>query len=150
MIVMNLRAAGCSTIIAVLALTACTQEPPSLAGTSWQAVSIEGQATHHIVRSTIRFLATKSASTQPGGRIIGRTGCDAFAGTYMQDGAKLTINLTFGKRRGCVTAPGKAQEPRYVAAIAKVRAFKRADGQLLLLGDSGTTLVAMKTPTAAN
>jgi heat shock protein HslJ len=150
MVALNLRVVGYSTIVAVLTLTACSQQPPSLAGTSWQAISIEGQATHHTVRSTIRFLATKSASTRPGGRIIGRTGCDAFSGTYRQDGAKLTINLTFGKRRGCVTAPGRAQEPRYVAAIAKVRAFKRVEGQLLLLAVGGTTLVAMKTPTAAN
>ena len=73
------------------------------------------------------------------GAVTGYSGCNRIMGTYEQDGSSLAMNpgrMRFDPCTGAVAA----QETAVLAGFALVASFT-ADGQLLLKGADGSTLL---------
>lgn len=100
-----------------------------LAGTSW--------ALEHPVEAgslpTLDFGRDRTVS--------GSTGCNRFAGTFVQQGADLRITLGPLTQMACTSAEATRQEQQIVAALGQVRRVRQTADQLVLIDAEGTTLL---------
>jgi heat shock protein HslJ len=106
---------------------AATAAGPVLAGTSWRA----DNAMPPDRAASIRF--------EPNGAVSGFAGCNTFAGTYVQSGAKLILKDITPQKKDCadhVMIP----ELSFLTSIRETERFDIEGGKLLLKRESGRTM----------
>jgi heat shock protein HslJ len=74
--------------------------------------------------------------------VSGSTGCNRFAGTSTQHGAKLRIQLGPVTKAACPDVRLEAQERRILAALPRVRSVRRSGDRLTLLDSDGADLLS--------
>lgn len=113
--------------------SACASAP-TLQGTDWKLVELDGQPTAAAPTPQREVRLTLAAD---GRRASGFSGCNRFAGSYEQDGAALRFAQLAGTRMACV-APAMELESRVLKMFGATTAY-RIDGQgLHLLADGRT------------
>jgi heat shock protein HslJ len=104
-----------------------------LAGTQWVLdVSALGVADTGSVSSWIAFAR--------GGRVSGNDGCNAFSGSYQEEGSKLTFGPLAGTRMACGGAADDVAR-KVNAALGRVRAYERAADSLRMQDGGGETVL---------
>ena len=121
------------TLALAIAVPAGAQQAP-LAGSEWRVVSIGGEAVPEGVEALVQFGAD--------GKLSGNGGCNQFTGTYVAEGAALTIGQVAATRRAC-PGPRMAVEQKLFAAFGAVRGFARDRADLVLTDAAGATLVVL-------
>jgi heat shock protein HslJ len=108
-------------------------EGTELAGTHWALdVSSLGVSDASSVSSWIGFSRD---------RVSGNDGCNAFSGSYQEDGAQLTFGPLAGTRMACGGPAGEVSG-KVTAALARVRAYGLAGETLHLQDASGETVLS--------
>ncbi|WP_372873162.1 META domain-containing protein [Shewanella sp.] len=125
--------------VAILAVAGCQTTPssttpePLLLG-SWH---IEQVYDHPVIDYSPAQLIF-----EPKGKLTGNNSCNHFFGSYIQDGNQLTLMPAGTTRKACVDAL-MIQETRVSDALPKVHSFREAKGKMLLLDETGQTIVIM-------
>jgi len=116
---------------------------PSLAGSSWQAISYNNgkQAVVSLI------IGTKiSARFGKDGRVNGHAGCNAYFAAYQVSGQMIVIDVPGVTRRACEEPAGvMEQETRYLQALATATQY-RMSGTRLELRNAHGALVAVFSP----
>jgi heat shock protein HslJ len=97
----------------------------------WQLVKVGGQAAPPGAgdrKATLVF----SDST---GRAGGFAGCNGASGVFTLRGDSLSFGPVVSTKMAC--SQGMDLEQKYIAALGAARAYRMADGDLILLGDEG-------------
>lgn len=107
-------------------------EVQELIGSEWLAEDIAGAGSADGAHSTLHFAAAD--------RVDGDTGCNRFMGPLVEDGATVRLGPLATTRRAC---PGALmdQERRYLQALARGAGLRLDQGRLLLVDETGATLV---------
>lgn len=105
---------------------------PSLAGSSWRLVELNGQPGVGTEPLTLSFGAD--------GQVSGYGGCNQFSGPYTQSGSSLTIGPLASTKRACVDPALNTQETAYFQALQSTTRYS-IDGRELVLY-SGDQVVA--------
>jgi len=96
-----------------------------LAGGEWVVDAIDGRPARRRPRATIAF--------GPDGRVTGRAACNGYGGTYLAEGAALTLSRMRATLRACASA-AMTEERRLLDALAGIDRFRiDGDGRLVLL-----------------
>jgi putative lipoprotein len=135
----SIRAALAATVL-TLSLAACSQgaalspspeAPATLAGTSWRAISVAGDAPVEGSNPTLAFTVDE---------INGTTGCNQFFGGYTYDGGTISISQVGMTMMAC-DGPVSEVEGAYTAALNGATTVSVDEGgQLLLTGSGGEVL----------
>jgi heat shock protein HslJ len=105
---------------------------PTLAGTSWKAVSVAGRATVSGSEPTLAFDATK---------VTGSGGCNQFGGEYTFEGGRLTFGEMPMTLIGC-EEPISTIEGEFLKVLqGGVTVSVDDGGQILLEGPGGQALL---------
>lgn len=124
------------TFIIVLLLAAAplasAQDAPSLAGSNWTLVSIDGQAVADGTEITLAF--------DEDGRVGGSAGCNSYGGEYTFGDGSLTFGGLFSTMMACEDAIMQ-QESAYLAALQSATRAEWAEGQLVIVYGEGQQLV---------
>ncbi|GAB4417534.1 MAG: META domain-containing protein [Anaerolineales bacterium] len=128
---MKLKIFTIATISAIL-LTACgSSGNTSLNGTSWELVSIDGQAPVKGSRITLIF---------EDGQASGNSGCNHYGGEYKVRGNKIEFGGFMSTLMACADAAIGNQEARYLELLGNAQSFEFADGQLQVYGSGNEAL----------
>lgn len=107
---------------------------PNLAGTSWIVTRIDGAA-------PLRD-ASLRADFSVDGRVNGDSGCNSFAGPYIQTSSKVQIGELLSTRRACADSDRQRQESRMLAILQGATSARLDRGQLSLRGADGSLLLS--------
>jgi putative lipoprotein len=125
-----------SIAVGLVALAACQgstgAQPASPVG-AWRAEDIRGEPIAPGVDSTLEIA--------PDGAVTGSGGCNRYRGRATLGEGTIAFSPLAATRMAC-PGPAMAQEQRFFAALAAARAFRIADGALLLLADDGAMLAS--------
>ncbi len=128
--------AGARVLLALvvgLAVAACGSEaPPTLDGTSWTLVSLNGQEPLAEAPITIEFA---------GEQVSGSAGCNQYSGGYTAEGSELSFGALATTRMAC-PEPIMAQEAAYLAALEGSASYALEDGRLVIESGDGTLAYA--------
>ena len=135
----GVAAAGCQTPGSPPAPVPATSAGASaaafpLGGTTWQVEEIEGRRAGDPAAPTVMFEGAQ--------RVAGSTGCNRYSGPLDVRGLALRVSATAMTRMACPPAVME-QESRFVAALAAVRGYRQDGDALLLVDDSGRTLLRL-------
>jgi heat shock protein HslJ/uncharacterized membrane protein len=110
--------------------------PPaaSLIGTAWRADEIGGRGVLPGVDSTLSFDTTE--------RMSGHTACNRYVGTFRVGERTIRFEPAGTTRMAC-PPDVMDQERRFLAMLAAATAFRREDGRLVLLDETGRVLVRL-------
>ncbi|MBN9693620.1 MAG: META domain-containing protein [Verrucomicrobia bacterium] len=122
-VVFALGLAGCAT--------SSSSAPMNLAGTQWKLLAV--QATPALAGSTVTLHFDAS------GQIHGSDGCNQYRGTYVQNGAKLTLGLGMGTMMACAD-PQMKQAQAFAQALAATQRFRTEAGELVWEDAQGAVL----------
>lgn len=118
---------------ALAALSACAPVAPpgpTLAGTSWRVVAINGQPTPAVGNYSMNFEA--------GGQVGARFGCNSMGGRYRQTGSTLIVSDMATTLMGCPEPQG-THERLGSAVLGQPMAVSFAGpGQMTLANSAGT------------
>jgi len=112
---------------------------PNLSGTSWVVTRIDGSAP--LADSALH------ANFGTDGRISGDSGCNSFAGPFIQTGSTVDIGELLSTRRACLDSNRQKQEARVLAILQGVTSARLERGQLNLRAPGGSLLLAPGTVT---
>ena len=123
-------------LLAAIAIAGCSLGGDTanggLGGTSWTAVTLDGQPTLAQARPTIRFTVD--------GTVSGTTGCNQFSGPFRTDGGTIVVGELAATKIGCDGERGD-QEHAFLAALGGARAWNlTATGDLEIEGGGRITL----------
>ena len=134
-----IRAALAAVVLTAI-LAACTQgasvspspeTPSTLAGTSWRAISVGGDAPVEGSNPTLAFTEDE---------ISGTTGCNQFFGGYTYDAGTISMS-NIGMTMMACDGPISEVEAAYTAALNGATTVSVDEGgQLLLTGSGGEVL----------
>ena len=112
------------------------QSAAGLAGSSWRLASTASAAPASASESvpTLTFDSLEHVS--------GTTSCNRFSGAVTFAGGSMKIGPLMTTRRGCPPAVME-QETRFLQALEASRSFRRADGALELLDESGAVVLRL-------
>jgi len=120
-------------ILVLLALSACTSEKSSqsLAGTSWELATMDGQ-----------FPLTGSSITLSfeDGQMGGSAGCNSYGGSYEVDGDSIKPGELMSTMMYCQAEGVMDQEMAYLTFLSKVRTYAIIDRMLYLSQPDGRQL----------
>lgn len=116
-------------------LNGCAGEPGQVLGGDWIATALNGSAIPADMEVTLSFLD---------GRIIGKSGCNSYIGSYSLTGEGLTIGDVGATRMACPPAQMETEQAVFTAFAAVARFDISGDGGLLLQSDDGTTVLAAR------
>jgi heat shock protein HslJ len=68
-------------------------------------------------------------------------GCNRISGSFVLDGAKLSFGSMVSTRRACY--PDDGTETRFLKALSEVRGWRMEGAQLVLLSDTGSSLLRL-------
>ena len=74
-------------------------------------------------------------------RVAGFAGCNRISGSFVLDGTKLSFGSVVSTRRACY--PDDGTETRFLKALSEVRGWRMEGAQLVLLSDSGSSLLRL-------
>lgn len=97
---------------------------PSLAGTSWRLVELNGQP--------VAGTETLTLSFGRDGQVSGYGGCNQFSGPYTQSGTSLDIGPLLSTKRACVAPALNEQETAYFQALESTTRYAVESRQLVL------------------
>lgn len=125
-------------LIMAIFLSACTPagETPSLElnDSHWVLEQINGQA---VIADTLPTLAFNEDQ-----KVTGNASCNNFFGNYSLDGNKLSFGPLGSTEMFCALPDGLMdQESAYLAAIESTTGYRSEEGKLLLVDDSGNTIL---------
>jgi heat shock protein HslJ len=103
-----------------------------LAGTTWMATSVNGEA-------ILADFPTPTIVFEADGRVSGSAGCNDYAGTYAVEGSQITFTVGLTSRRPCEVQQGQ-QEERFVMGLVKAVGFQIGDGVLTLTDADGAAV----------
>lgn len=118
--------------------SAPSSSAPDLTGSSWLLASYAAGS------STVEAAAGGTAALEfrKDGAMGGSTGCNSFGGTFVQEGASLTITTGPMTLMACTDPAVDAQEKAVIAGLGAVASFRGGPGsELVLLDASGATLL---------
>ena len=72
-------------------------------------------------------------------RVSGFAGCNRISGSFVLDGSKLSFGSVVSTRRACY--PDDGAETRFLKALSEVRGWRMEGAQLVLLSDTGGSLL---------
>ncbi|MDH5508690.1 MAG: META domain-containing protein [Anaerolineae bacterium] len=125
------------TIIAALLLAACSPagQTPSLDGTSWSLIQINGAAPLPDSSATIAFDA---------GQVGGNSSCNTYQGSYTlgPDNA-IEFGMLASTLMACMDGRGD-QEAAFNTALSQTTAFTLSGDTLTLLDNTGSTLLVFQ------
>jgi heat shock protein HslJ len=126
----RLALAGCA-IVTACAANGSDAPPPlaELVGTSWRAVTIDGQPVAGGVSSTLTFLAD--------GRVAGSGGCNRYAGEMRSREGRLQLGPLASTMMAC-PPERMEQEQRFLTAVGGTERVRRDGAFLVLDGPEGT------------
>jgi heat shock protein HslJ len=128
--------------IALLGLTlaACASKPkaPTLEGTEWRLVQLDGQAVMPERSGRAAHLLLQRSSD----RAVGSGGCNRFTGGYQLHGDGLEIGPIVATKVACLD--GGANETAFLATLERVRRWTMNGRQLLLADANGTVLLRLE------
>jgi heat shock protein HslJ len=122
-------------LLAAPAAQAAGGSSPPLRGTVWQLgpQPAPGRQPVHI----------RLDEKEP--RLSGYGGCNRLIGSFTLDGPRLRFDSLGGSRRACADEEAEGGgEPRFMAALAQVRAWRIEGGALKLLADSGAPVLELR------
>lgn len=109
--------------------------PDALADGEWRVVEIDGEATAHDARPTLRFEA--------GGRISGNGSCNRYSGPFRVEGEQLRFGDLASTMMAC-DPPRIDQERRLFEVLREVERYRAEDDTLVLETADGRTLRAQR------
>lgn len=116
-----------------------TPQSQELAGTAWQATSIEGQSLVSGSSITVSF--------GNDGKVSGTAGCNRYSGSYAASvsGETVSISELSATRMLCNEPEGiMAQEQRFLAALQSAASYSVNPGTLTLRAADGSTVVSLR------
>ncbi len=138
-------------LLATLVLGGCTgyappptsSTPPAassattleLAGSAWTAAAIDGVGAMRGNWPQLRWVSAD--------RVAGTGGCNAFVGSVEANWGALRFGKLAATGKLCMIEPG-GQEDKFFRALELTRRARRSGSQLLLLDESGNTLVTLE------
>jgi heat shock protein HslJ len=114
--------------IILLTLCAACSAAPTLNGTNWSLVTIDGVDIPANVEVTLSL---------KDGQAGGNAGCNGYGSEYTQKGEQLTFTAALSTMMYCEGI--MEVESGYLAALPQIRFYKMEGGKLLLLDDSFST-----------
>ena len=128
--------------LAVL-LVGCSPSPadgPSLEGTQWVLVALEGEPP-----LTGRAPSAEFSADQ----ISGFASCNHYFGTYAVSGSEITITDVARTEMYCMDPEGVMdQEEAFVAALTSAASYRLADARLEFLDATGSVILTFEPPPA--
>ena len=106
----------------------------SLAGSSWRLASAASAPSAPESVPTLTFDSLEHVS--------GTTSCNRFSGAVTFSGVSMKIGPLMTTRRGCPSAVME-QETRFLRALEASRSYRRAEGALELLDESGAVVLRL-------
>ena len=136
-------------LIALVALAAllvgCSPSPadgPSLDGTQWVLVTLEGEPPLMGKAPSAEFSADQ---------ISGSAGCNHYFGTYAVSGGEITITDVARTEMYCMDPEGVMdQEEAFLAALASAASYRLSEARLELLDATGGVILAFEPPPAVS
>ena len=119
----------CLFVAAVFLVTVVEANPANLAGTEWGFAGERGEAA--------RFVQFRS-----NGKVSGYSGCNRFAGTYIQNDDALTIRPLATTRMACQPEAMK-REQQFLGMLADVRLAEGSHLKLTLKDGDGNVLAKL-------
>ena len=116
------------------------QSAAGLAGSSWRLASTASAASAPESVPTLTFDSLEHVS--------GTTSCNRFSGAVTFSGGSMKIGPLMTTRRGCPSAVME-QETRFLRALEASRSYRRAEGALELLDESGAVVLRLAADTDA-
>lgn len=98
----------------------------------WQVNRIDGQ--------TVSVNTGYLAFTEDG-RVLGNTGCNLFAGSYVFANQRLRLSPVGSTRRLCTEPAANQQEQTFLRALGSIQSVRISDDTLLLQDASGQNLI---------
>lgn len=130
--------------LAVL-LVGCSPSPadgPSLEGTQWVLVALEGEPPLPDRAPSAEFSADQ---------ISGSASCNHYFGTYAVSGGDITITDVARTEMYCMDPEGvMGQEEAFVAALTSAAGYRFAGARLELLATTGSLILAFEPPPAVS
>jgi len=111
-----------------------------LAGSSWRLASTASAPSTPESVPTLTFDSLEHVS--------GTTSCNRFSGAVTFSGGSMKIGPLMTTRRGCPSAVME-QETRFLRALEASRSYRRAEGALELLDESGAVVLRLAADTDA-
>jgi len=128
--------------LAVL-LVGCSPSPaagPSLEGTQWVLVTLEGDPPLAGTAPSAEFSADQ---------VSGSAGCNHYFGTYVVSGSDITISDVARTEMYCMDPEGVMdQEETFVAALASATSYRLSGARLELLDATGSVILTFEPPPA--
>jgi heat shock protein HslJ len=119
-------------LAAVLASCATAEAPgPTLEGSRWQVVAIDGQATPRTDMYQMEF---------KDGRASGRFGCNRFSGEFTSMGSTLSLGPTMSTRMGC-PEPASTHESEGLAVLQQEAQLAWAGNELTISNTNGSIVL---------
>lgn len=125
-------------LVAVLILSACSldlssKEVPSLGGTSWKMIRLNGKDAKTSKEVSIIF---------NGNEVSGSGGCNRYGGgvAWDMDGS-IKFGMLFSTRMYCREDGISEQESEYLRALDDARTFYKSDGNLIMANEAGETIL---------
>ena len=134
-------------LVALMALAALlvgcgSEDSPSLEGTQWLLVSLEGEPP---LKSTAPPSAEFSAD-----EISGSTGCNHYFGAYEVKGSEITIGDVASTEMACMDPEGiMDQEQAFLATLPAIATYRVEGERLEFLDAGGTVLMAFESSSGA-
>ena len=132
------------TALAIL-LVGCGPGPaagPSLDGTQWVLVALEGEPPLTGTAPSAEFSADQ---------ISGSTGCNHYFGPYTVSGSDITVGDVARTEIGCTDPAGVMdQEEAFLAALASAASYRLSGARLELLDATGGVILAFEPPPAVS
>jgi heat shock protein HslJ len=137
-----------STIVLItltILLAGCGPSPadgPSLAGTEWVLVALEGNPPLEGAAPSAAFSADQ---------IEGSTGCNHYSGTVAVSGSDIAIGDVAHTEMACLDPEGAMdQEQAFLAALTSAASYRMNGEQLELLDETGSTILTFAPPSAVS
>ncbi|MDW8316379.1 MAG: META domain-containing protein [Anaerolineae bacterium] len=111
----------------------------SLAGTSWLLVTLNGERALADVNVTLEFGRD--------GEVFGNDGCNAFRGTYVQQGDRLSFPTPLAGTLKACEPEVEAQAAAFREALGRVTGFTASPRQLVLFAGDDIVAVFIAAPT---
>jgi heat shock protein HslJ len=132
------------TVVAIL-LAGCSPGPadgPSLEGTEWVLVSLDGEPPLAGAVPSAAFSADQ---------IEGSAGCNHYSGTYAVDGSDITISDVAHTEMACSEPEGvMVYERAFLDALTSAASYREDGARLELLDAAGSTILTFEPPPAVS
>jgi heat shock protein HslJ len=134
---MNGRNFAIVMLVLAALLMGCSPGPadsPSLEGTRWMLVTLEGKPPLTGTAPSAEFSADQMS---------GSAGCNQYFGTYAVSGSDISISNMAITEMACLNPEGvMEQDQAFLAALASAASYRLAGAQLELLDARGSVILA--------